>query len=132
MVVCIMCSILKQCWSMGYVSLLSFSFICQSLRVHLKLSKLTCTLYIYLRTIRKSIMLIKMLDLLSLYKHVMKIIQNSMSYFRNNMYSSFYDLRASSHLATIQQLHQVLEANLNVLEEVCGLLSINTVPPHIL
>nr|XP_022332479.1 GRAM domain-containing protein 2B-like [Crassostrea virginica]XP_022332480.1 GRAM domain-containing protein 2B-like [Crassostrea virginica]XP_022332481.1 GRAM domain-containing protein 2B-like [Crassostrea virginica]XP_022332482.1 GRAM domain-containing protein 2B-like [Crassostrea virginica]XP_022332483.1 GRAM domain-containing protein 2B-like [Crassostrea virginica] len=36
---------------------------------------------------------------------------------RNNMYSTFYDLRASSHLATIQQLHQVLEANLNVLEE---------------
>ena len=76
-------------------------------------------------------MLIKMLEILSLYKHVMKIIQNSVSYFRNNMYSTFYDLRASSHLATIQQLHQVLEANLNVLEEVCGLLSINTLHPHI-
>lgn len=36
---------------------------------------------------------------------------------RNNMYSSFYDLEASSHVATIRQLHQVLEANLHVLEE---------------
>lgn len=35
------------------------------------------------------------------------------------MYSSFYDLEASSHVATIRQLHQVLEANLHVLEEVC-------------
>lgn len=36
---------------------------------------------------------------------------------RNTMYSSFYDLEASSHVATIRQLHQVLEANLHVLEE---------------
>ncbi|XP_062599121.1 GRAM domain-containing protein 2B-like [Saccostrea cucullata] len=37
---------------------------------------------------------------------------------RSNLYSSFYELQASSHMATIQQLHQVLEANLHMLEEI--------------
>ncbi|XP_061174360.1 uncharacterized protein LOC133183413 [Saccostrea echinata] len=37
---------------------------------------------------------------------------------RNNLYSSFYELQAGSHMATIRQLHQVLEANLHMLEEI--------------
>lgn len=48
-------------------------------------------------------------------------------FWRNNMYSSFYDLEASSHVATIRQLHQVLEANLHVLEEVCVRITIQKI-----
>ena len=40
------------------------------------------------------------------------------------MYSSVYNLNAESHIATVKQLHEVLQANIQVLQEVSPVFSL--------